>query len=228
MAPDRILEPKVLDDTAATLRLLEELLEELKDEAHSPMSRTPALLALPQILLRIYAEILTVIKNLRQSKNVLQHAALTRLQDTQNKIREVTTTTETATTDLLDGLDRALAILDGLDASLAKGEGTGECSEQVGDLRDELHTMMNTLQFQDITTQQLAYVASILGDAEERLSAVVELFDSTGIYSHSPEEDEVQNQDSAQDQGFDPNATVKSARERQALVDEIFAYDGRS
>lgn len=225
MALDRALEPKVIGESVATLRLLEELLEEMQDDARSSSGHVPALLALPQILLRIYAEILTVIKKLRQSKNVLQYAALARLQDTQDKLREVTSTTETATTDLLDGFDRALAILDGIDASLGTDTDTRECSEKVDELRDELHRMMNILQFQDITSQQLTYVASVLGDAEERLSTVIDLFDSTGIAVHSPEEGETRDED--EPRNYDPNATVQSVRERQALVDEIFSSEGR-
>ena len=79
----------------------------------------------------------------------------------------------------------------------------------------EIFGIMGSLQFQDITTQQLRYASSVLTDTEERLLALAKLFDPTVAFARSlcgtPDP-----------RTFDPNATVANAERRQALADEIF------
>jgi len=77
--------------------------------------------------------------------------------------------------------------------------------------------MMGALQFQDITSQQLAHASSVLVDMEERLLEVARLFD------HNVEDTQVFRAGSAPDEKtYDPNATTKNAEGRQALADELF------
>ena len=69
-------------------------------------------------------------------------------------IREVSSTTEVATHDILDGLARAVALVEQLDETPSPGI--------VATLRDELYDIMAFLQFQDITSQQLTQVTQLL------------------------------------------------------------------
>jgi hypothetical protein len=82
-------------------------------------------------------------------------------------------------------------------------------------LREEIFGMMGALQFQDITTQQLAYAASVLSETEARLLQIARLFDPAAAFAGlaAPAPDP---------RTFDPRATTHEAETRQALADEIF------
>jgi chemotaxis regulatin CheY-phosphate phosphatase CheZ len=175
------------------------------------------LLDLPDVLLRACSEINSVLANLRRSRDMLEQSTVEKLQQTNSKLQEVTSATEMAATDMLDGLDRALGMVDELDAG---SESDPERAAEVrGDLRNELFSLMNCLQFQDITTQQINYASSVLVDMEHRLADLAKLFDpkcfgieETGLQL-SPRSAAA----------FDPAATTSDAGQRQALADAIFA-----
>jgi chemotaxis regulatin CheY-phosphate phosphatase CheZ len=175
------------------------------------------LLDLPDVLLRACSEINSVLANLRRSRDMLEQSTVEKLQQTNSKLQEVTSATETAATDMLDGLDRALGMVDELDA---ESETNPQRAADVrGDLRNELFSLMNCLQFQDITTQQINYASSVLVDMEHRLAELAKLFDprSFGI------EDAALQLTPRLTAAFDPAATTTDADQRQALVDSIFA-----
>jgi chemotaxis regulatin CheY-phosphate phosphatase CheZ len=223
---------KLFYDSEATLRLVDSALDDLRmplaamqpaDTRHPDMNLqlgplTIGLAELPQVLLRAYSEISGVLTTLRQSRDVLEQTTVEKLHQTNNKLREVTSATETAATDMLDGLDRSLALVDELDAEAAAGT-SQRAPELHAELRNELFGLMNCLQFQDITTQQLNYASSVLIDMENRLTELVHLFDpqKLGIDTSSLQ---LRPQSLA---AFDPAATTSDAEHRQALVDEIFA-----
>jgi chemotaxis regulatin CheY-phosphate phosphatase CheZ len=172
------------------------------------------LAALPFILERANAEIQGVLANLRDSRTALETATVEKLQHTSDKLKEVTSATEVAATDILDALDRTQTMVDELDA--AEEAGDRDPGRQVRDrMREEIFGMMGALQFQDITTQQLAYAAGVLSEMESRLLQIAKLFDpAAAMVSALP---------SAPDpRTYDPRATTQRAGERQALADQIF------
>lgn len=179
-----------------------------------PEGRPVGLAALPFILERATHEIQNVLANLRDSREALQTATVEKIQHTSEKLKEVTSATEVAATDILDALDRAQGLIDDLDAADAAGdrEKGGATREQ---LRMEIFGMMGCLQFQDITTQQLSYASSVLTDMENRLLSIAKLFDPAAALVRAAT-------DSPDPRTFDPNATVNGAEQRQALADEIF------
>ena len=179
-----------------------------------PNGQPVGLAALPFILERANTEIQSVLANLRDSRNALETATVEKIQHTSEKLREVTSATEVAATDILDALDRAQTMVDDLDA--ADAEGDKDKAATVRDaLRMEIFGMMGCLQFQDITTQQLTYAASVLTDMESRLLSIAKLFDPATAMVRAAT-------DSPDPKTFDPNATTKHAEVRQALADEIF------
>jgi hypothetical protein len=179
-----------------------------------PEGRPVGLAALPFILERATVEIQTVLSNLRDSREALETATVEKLQHTSDKLKEVTSATEVAATDILDALDRAQGLIDDLDA--AEESGDTEKGRNTRDLlREEIFGMMGCLQFQDITTQQLSYASSVLTDMEDRLLSIAKLFDPAAALVRAAT-------DSPDPQTFDPNATVRNAETRQALADEIF------
>ena len=230
---------ELLYDTEASLRLVDHELTALQPDAPpmpapsaagatlehpaamhlrallaQPDGQPVGLAALPFILERANQEIQGVLANLRDSRSALETATVEKLQHTSEKLREVTSATEVAATDILDALDRAQNMIDDLDAADAAGDkDKGQNTRDL--LREEIFGMMGCLQFQDITTQQLAYASSVLTDMEGRLLQIAKLFDPATVMVqaavHSPDP-----------RTFDPRATTRNADQRQAVADEIF------
>ncbi|MCU0623935.1 MAG: hypothetical protein MUF53_08725 [Gemmatimonadaceae bacterium] len=231
MTPNRVEE--VLYDSEAALRLVDAEVARLQaqdglSEAAAPVQalvdglqhfdKKPAIVLLPAILSKATEEIRTLLESLRASRSAIETATVSRFATTHDKLKQVTNATEVAATDILDGLDRAQALIDKLDAA----EGDLEASKAIrNELRDELFTATTHLQFQDITTQQLNHAAKVLVEMEERLAEVARVIDPTG-HGFVPDAAR-QAPDVAT---FDPNATIKNADERQALADAVFKRTG--
>ncbi len=173
-----------------------------------------SLAELPEMLMRAYTEVCGVLNNLRSSRDALQQATVERLQHTSSKLQEVTSATEVAATSILDGLDRAVALVDKLDA--LDSSGSTEAADVRNELRDELFLAQGGLQFQDITAQQLSYASSMLAEMEKRMLGLAKALDpaatSRPILSTAD----------SQNLAYDPGATVEKAEIRQALADSIF------
>ena len=226
---------ELLYDSEATLRLVDSALVELRGEREEPAQSAAGasaaaqmprpqgaptaeermgLIGLTQLLAKGYAEIVSVLGSLRQSRSVLERAAVEKLQHTHAKLREVTTATEVAATDILDGLDRSVAMVDRLDSL---DGAPGESAEVRAQLRDELFNLMGCMQFQDITTQQLNYASSVLTEMEERLAQLASIFDPAAYGAPAPRVERPQ-----APVAYDPGASVENAEQRQAVADEIF------
>lgn len=229
----------VLHDSEATLRQVEEVLEGLGGESSleqfdrqiTEIEDAPTgLQDLVSILVSTYGEIMRTIDSLRSSRGLLEQAAVDRLQRTNAKIAEVSSATEVAATDMLDGLDRALVLIDRLEED-EKGASEERADRDAlrNELRDELHLLMNLLQFQDITSQQLGYASGVLADIENRMVRLAKVFDVRGFSgapgadfeeaSAAPVRAQLEAQDSAH---CDPEASTLNAGGRQAVADAIF------
>lgn len=222
-----------LSDSEATLRQVEAALAEFGggadgrdiDEVMGGLEEHPAgLRKLVTLLIGTYTEIMEVIESLRQSRGLLEQAAMERLRSTHEKLAEVSSATEVAATGMLDCLDRALSLVDDLE-SRAKD---GEPAEVADTLRDELHQVVNLLQFQDITAQQLGYASGVLLDIEERMVRLVKIFDfermGLGGLREAPDDRDTASgaASSGAPEVCDPGASTLGADDRQALADEIF------
>lgn len=231
---------EALSDSEATLRQVQGVLsdfggvasthEDRVNKVVSGLEGKPAgLRDLVQILIQTYSEIMNVVDSLRQSRNLLEQAAMERIKSTHAKLAEVSSATEIAATSMLDGLDRALVLLDGME-SAAEGSDGEEQTSLRNNLRDELHALMNLLQFQDITAQQLGYAGGVLLDIEDRMVELARVFDLRGL-GLEEEEESVAEQPaeggrrchvSETHNTCDPEASHFGADSRQALADEIF------
>ena len=210
---------EILYESEAALRLVDQGLTGLSD-VRDAVEETPSisLAELPQILEQANSQILSVLARLRESRTALQNTALERLATTHEKIREVTSATEDAAINIMDACDRATQMVDELDTiDAAEAPDRAKAADIRGTLRDELFLMMGALQFQDITSQQLAHASSVLIDMEQRLLDVARLFDHNVDAAA-----QMTNPSAPNAQTFDPNATVHNAEGRQALADEIF------
>ena len=169
---------------------------------------------LPEVLVRASVIINKMLESLRAGQQVLKSAAVEKLHSTNEKLSEISSATETAATDIMDGIDRAMVLLDQLD-----GDDVGPRGSEIGSqVRDELFGVMNHLQFQDITSQQLSHASSIIQDMEHYLDEFVVLFDLPTI-------GKVRGHDAirlhSEHRPYDPCATTLDAESRQAMVDEL-------
>lgn len=163
------------------------------------------------LLSQAYSMINGMLERVRESQGVLQDTAVQKLHDTNTRLNEVTSATESAATHIMDGLDRALVLLDRLES--------GERSEALTpELREELFGVMNHLQFQDILAQQLQHASSLLHEMESQLLDFAEVFDPA-LHGARPEAPLPRSP--ALPASFDPRATFGAAEERQALADEL-------
>jgi hypothetical protein len=209
---------ELLYDSEAALRLVDSAIKDLGELVADPNDGSTACepLTLAEALARAYEEIPRVLESLRQTRAVFERAAMDKLKRTHDKLREVSNATESAATDILDGLERALAHVDELD-TLAPRHTIDRSTAVRTALRDELFGLVGHLQFEDITAQQLEHASLMLNETEERLRHLLQAFDPA-----------VQGQRNAlanatvSSSRFDPNATHDNRAERQAVVDEIF------
>lgn len=173
-------------DLEATVEVLTRLITEVQSggasvspEAAARLERIvaavqarPQLAALPGALLRIYNEIMQALNGIRLTRETIQHQALDQLRDTQERLSQVSTTTESAAMEMMNGLDRTLAVVDALEAGA-----DAERQAQLESLRGELNELFGHLQFQDIITQQLRGITTLLEDVEGRMGRVADLLD---------------------------------------------------
>jgi chemotaxis regulatin CheY-phosphate phosphatase CheZ len=215
---------ELLFDSEASLRLVDSAIVELKPdtaesgapEAGLVVGGNDTFARLPQTLLRAYTEIEAILERLRVSRNVLEQASMDKLAHMHSKLREVTSATETAATDILNGLDRSVAMVDELDQLAEMPDSAARAAEVRSTMRDELFGLMNHLQFQDITTQQLAYASSVIMEMEDRLAQLVKLFDPSTISGA------MARSEAPLGTAFDPNASNVDSADRQALADSLF------
>jgi len=191
-------------------------------------SAASTLLSLPAVLDRAHQAVADVLAGLQSTRVALDGArvaAVGRLEHTHAKLKEVTSTTEGAASEILDALDRAQGLLDSLDADAnAEAPDAAKARTTRDALREEMFGMMHALQFQDITTQQLSHTASMLTELEQRLTAIVALFDGTRVGL----EGESMPAPMANERPYAPDATMDDAEARQLVADEVFVGSKRA
>lgn len=215
-------------DLQTTLRLLDELITELyeREPAWAGSGRLadliarlavqPHLVELPAVLLSAHAEITGILGGIQQTRAALEAHAVERLRDTQGLLTDVNATTEQATLQLLNGLDRSLELIDSLERQ-AQGQESGAGFRE---LRTQVSALYHYLQFQDIAAQQLQGAAHALLDIELRVGAVAGLFDRALTGSNRAAA--TAETGAAPQLAFNPHATMGRTGTDQALVDQTF------
>ena len=177
---------EVLYDSEATLRLVDMAIHEMGDigtvEPPSPEHREREAMAQrtasprtslgrfghSDLLARGDAEILGVLDSLRQSRHHFERATVEKFQQTHVRLREVSDATESAATDILNGLDRATSMVDELDAYAGHNAEPDDRAAIIRSaLRDEMFSVKGHRQLQNITSQQLIYAAERQAVADE-------------------------------------------------------------
>jgi chemotaxis regulatin CheY-phosphate phosphatase CheZ len=218
----------LLYDTASTLRLLDAELGELTPRRPADAAAAATLAAtdrvlplLPALFVRAMGEVQAMLASIRTGREHIRAATTERLAHTNEKLDEVSSATGKAAIDIMDALDRAIAKVDELETeeTLADAAKAGAIR---GDLRDELFAVMGHMQFQDITSQQIMHVQSLLAEMEGRLTEIANLFgDQSGDESLAATARSVTARTHKDANSFDPNATLSDADARQALADSL-------
>jgi chemotaxis regulatin CheY-phosphate phosphatase CheZ len=160
----------------------------------------------------------TIHSSLHQSTELIPSAT--------EKLGKVTSATEMATTEVMDIVDNVISRLNSMSSNLdnieenaGKPDAVSSLNEKITEIRneingsqDDLFSIMNALQFQDITTQQINSIGSVIESVYGKLSELLQGFDddgrALGIVKTGT---------------FDPNAEYDFDRsaETQKIVDEI-------
>jgi chemotaxis regulatin CheY-phosphate phosphatase CheZ len=167
-----------------------------------------------------------IIDNFKQLKNPIQESQV-KVPIATNQLDKISEQTEAATNHMLDLIEnisiREEEVINGL--SEIK-ELLPKDNKKINDLLDgviektnvnvnDAFTIMNALQFQDITSQQMNHAASLLEEIETKLTQICRVF---GIASETSEE-ELRDK---KERVYDPHADLYEKKTEQKDVDSIF------
>ena len=212
----------LLYDSEASFRLVDHAIQELSasgaeldQEAtgflEHVMAQPGGFAQHSRTLLRAYAERAGIVGRFRETAGMLDSSGIDKLQQMHGRLREVSSATETAANEMLDGLNRSVALVEQLDAAASLPDGKRHA--MAGSLREELNGVMHHLQFQDITAQQLKQIETLLADMNRRMMQVVKIFAPPAV-TFAP--------DVAAASSVDANDSA-DGDDRQAVADAIFA-----
>jgi hypothetical protein len=212
----------LLYDTASSLRLLDAELGELAPLTHARTLPTGA---------RPSASGVTsaASPSIRERREQFRATATERLHQSNEKLGEVSTTTASAALDIMHALERAVARVDELETSDVLADSLRGYAIRNA-LRDELFTVMSHMQFQDITSQQIMHVQSMLVVMQGRLAEIAGRLETSSPPDSpaQPDDEGGATPETATHSVFDPNATLANAGARQALADAIVGESSRS
>lgn len=151
-----------------------------------------------------------------------------RVPEATRQLEKVTQQTEQATHQVLDAVERILErdekLLEGLKNVL---EQVGENAAVAGSIRnfsdwvqenlDSAFDIMNTLQFQDITAQQMQHASQVLDEIQARLQKLMGTIDGAE-FARNPEKSS---------RSYDPNATFVRNGDEQAKADALMRQMGK-
>ena len=216
---------QLLYDSEASLRLVDHAIEELNESGaeldqdsrgflEHVMAQPGGFAELSRTLLRAYAETAGIVGRFRETAGMLDSTGIDKLQQMHGHLQEVSSATETATNGILDGLGRAVSLVEQLDGDTVS---KADRRRMMASLREELSGVVNQLQFQDITAQQLKHIEGQLTDMNRRITQVVKIFAPPAV-TFAPS---------------DPNTGTQFGEmhlavteDGQAVADEIFAIRG--
>jgi len=186
---------------------------------------------LPEVLDKSYELIQMVIQSIHASRSELKKRVDGLLKKTGLQLQKVTSTTEEATNKILDVAEKLdedqmkiIALIEELEELTRSGSAESaasmfeEVKAKVYQNQESAFLIMDYLQFQDITAQQIAGAYSLLSDTEKTLVYVSDLlkhFDTDrrkfdgAIHKLDP-------------RSFNENATFESKHVLQAAIDELF------
>ncbi len=188
-------------------------------------------------------ELSTAIGGLVNSFKRLQNP----LEESRNKVPQATDQldkineqTEAAAHQMLDMIEQITAreeeILEQIDQTRACLE-SGDNDKILSCLRiiaekaqtnlNDSFLIMDALQFQDITSQQMNHAASLLEDIEHKLHTIIGVFDSNDGDSEDEKESNARTAKAGKVRAFDPHADLFEKKTNQNDIDSLFDNNGK-
>jgi len=167
-----------------------------------------------------------IISNFKQLKNPIQESQV-KVPMATNQLDKISEQTEAATNHMLDLIEnisiREEEVIKGLNEIK---ELLPKDNEKINNLINgviektnvnvnDAFTIMNALQFQDITAQQMNHAAALLEEIETKLTQICQVF---GIDSETPEEEPRDKKERV----YDPHADLYEKKTEQQVVDSMF------
>ncbi len=177
----------------------------------------------PQVVdefMKLIASVNSMIHNFRSIKRPIVESSNS-MPLASEQLDKVTQETEKATHQMLDLIesitDRDMETAALAEELLSKHEeipsdistAVQKIKENAEECQNDSFLLMDALQFQDITSQQINHANTILGEIEEKLQSLMQIIGET----FEMREREYK--------PHDPNATIRNGEKRQQLVDEL-------
>jgi chemotaxis regulatin CheY-phosphate phosphatase CheZ len=185
---------------------------------------------LPNSVNRSYELIQMVIHSIHSSRTELRKSVDGLIKKTGMQLQKVTSTTEEATNKILDVAERLdeeqtqiIAIIDNLESTIKQGSVSDdvftELRAKIYQNQEAAFTIMDYLQFQDITAQQIAGAYSLLSDTEKTLIYVSDLLKN---FDNDKEVSEYTGT-VVDEKAFNANASFNDKRNVQDAIDDLFS-----
>jgi hypothetical protein len=113
---------------------------------------------------------------IRETAGMLDARGGDKLQQMHTHLQDVSSSAKLATQGILDGLARAMSLVEQLDGAA----GPADRARMMASLREELGGVVNQLQFQDMTGQQLKHLEGQLTDMNRRITHLAKVFAPRG------------------------------------------------
>ncbi len=154
-----------------------------------------------------------------------------------DQLDKITTATETATVDILDRIERmqkrvesALENIQKIKSNIAAESDRGlnqhgnsmvleQLEKDILEIQNDTFDIMNLLQVQDITTQQIMAANSLIESVQDKLEQLTSRFGRL----EAPSEISRSNNAPEEPKTFDPNATFEDRSDVQAMADAILS-----
>lgn len=172
-----------------------------------------------------------VVESFRQVKNPLVESQ-EKVPMATDQLDKISEQTEAAAHQMLDRIEqitqREEDIIAGLKQirELAAATANNEAVGVVDTINAKAETnlndafmIMDALQFQDITAQQMNHAASLLEDIEEKLKKIVSALNGQGIIDDASDDDARERKNRV----YDPHADFSDKRTEQEDIDSLFA-----
>lgn len=169
----------------------------------------------------------SVISSISHSRNELKKSVDGLLHKTGAQLGKITSTTEEATNKILDVAEKLdedqMEIIDKVDALEKDFNIPSESIEEIRSMlqsnQDKAFTIMDYLQFQDITAQQIAGAYALLSDTEKTLIYVSELLRE---FDDVSKEEEIKIKTKQLDNSFNADAKFEDKTKLQDSIDNMF------
>ncbi|MEA2064306.1 MAG: protein phosphatase CheZ [Gemmatimonadota bacterium] len=175
-------------------------------------------------------------RDLEMTRKELDKSSNELLGEASEQLDKVTESTQKAASSVMDRVDKicnsqntvferigqireSLKGLESETGAKAALEAVGQIEALEGEIQMEAFEIMNEMQFQDITTQQIQQANSLIDKAEKKLTDFGNMLVLVSGTKHK--KGDGQKSAAAAEVTFDPEATMENRQERQDLADQV-------